>query len=138
MLESDGRNLFQAEALGGFEASVSGNHAALGIDQNRYVEAKGLDTLRDLTHLASSMNAGVFRVRSQALDRQVVDRQGRMRMGVRIASLRSVCAHLAVSKANRGADRRRSEKRSTRTAGRLNEQLRVQFFLFGGRPRDRP
>ena len=29
-------------------------------------------------------------------------------------------------------------KRSTRAAGRLNEQLRVQFFLFGGRPRDRP
>src|SRR6266436_2874326 len=59
MFEPDGWHLRQLQFAGGHHTPMAGDDLALGVNQNRHVEAEGLDAARDLTNLPRAVRARV-------------------------------------------------------------------------------
>ena len=70
VFEADRRHLGPAEQATGFEAAVAGDELAVAVDQDRHVEAEGLDAAGDLLNLALGVSTRVARIGVDGLDRQ--------------------------------------------------------------------
>jgi hypothetical protein len=68
VLKADCRNFREAQLARRQQTAMSGNHPEIGIDQDGHVEAKGLDTARDLPDLLLAMASGVARIGLQQID----------------------------------------------------------------------
>lgn len=74
MLKRDRRHLGPAEKLAGFEPAVTGDDLQLAVDEDRRIEAEGLDALRNLADLPLIMRADIPRIGEEGCDRPVDDR----------------------------------------------------------------
>jgi hypothetical protein len=62
VLDTDSRDGFDAQKLGRFDPTVTGDDLIIAVDQNRIDESKFADGLSDLVDLFSGMNARVTRI----------------------------------------------------------------------------
>ena len=74
MIETDGRNLEPAQAPAGEQPAVAGDDVQIGVDEDRHVEAEGLDARGDLTDLFGAVLARVAGIGLQAIQRNMLDR----------------------------------------------------------------
>src|SRR5438132_14131186 len=77
MGEEDRWYLAPPELLGGQQPAMPGDDPQCRIDEDRHVEAKGLDAARQLADLLGAVRAGICRMRPQHLDTPPDNRQGR-------------------------------------------------------------
>jgi ParB-like chromosome segregation protein Spo0J len=73
VIEAQRRRLGHAQLAAGSEATVPCDHVAIAIDQDRHIEAKGLDALGNLPDLLSAVASRVSRVRSELVQQAVDD-----------------------------------------------------------------
>jgi hypothetical protein len=73
-IETDGRNLEPAQAPAGGQPAVAGDDVQIGVDEDRDVEAEGLDARGDLTDLFGAVLARVAGIGLQAIQRNMLDR----------------------------------------------------------------
>jgi len=73
MIEPNRWDLGKAEVLGCEDSSMSRDHVQIGTDQNRDVEAEGLDAPGDLPDLLLAVDAAVARVWFELVDRNISD-----------------------------------------------------------------
>jgi len=69
MLERDCRDFAEAQSPGGEDAAMARQNGARAVDQNRDVEPEGRNAVGDAGDLAGAMNARVFWIGRQTLDR---------------------------------------------------------------------
>jgi hypothetical protein len=68
VLKADGWNFREAQLARRQQAAMPGDHLEIGIDQQRDVEAEGLDTSGDLPDLLFAVDPGVARIGLQQID----------------------------------------------------------------------
>src|ERR1700730_2313483 len=71
VIEAQGRHLGHAELAAGAQTAMPTNHVEVSIDQDRYIEAEGLDAIGDLPDLLLAVQPRVRRIGFELLDRSV-------------------------------------------------------------------
>ena len=75
VIEAQCRHLGHAELAAGEQPAMPGDHIAVAVDQDRDIEAEGLDAVGDLPDLLLGVAPRVCRVRFQLVDATVNDVQ---------------------------------------------------------------
>jgi hypothetical protein len=81
MIEAQRRHLSQTELAAGGEATVAANYVVVAINQDRDIEAEGLDAVGDLPDLLLAVPARVVGIRFELVDRPVDDQHPRRKAG---------------------------------------------------------
>jgi hypothetical protein len=81
VLQPHRRNLGDPEKLRGLDSGVAGNYRVPRIDQDGDVEAEPPDALGDLPDLLLRMGAGVARIRTEVVQRSVLDLEALLTLG---------------------------------------------------------
>src|SRR6516162_9516106 len=73
MLETQGRHLGHAEFATCQKPAMPSDHVVVAIDEDRHIEAKGLDAVGDLPDLLLAVLPGIGWIRLQLADRSIND-----------------------------------------------------------------